>query len=213
MTRSPIKRGWKDRILTGILGHTKPLYDPRQVERYAGERPLQCSLFSFKRRRHRNLIAKHGQRWSLTTTVSAAIYQRQNCGAATALLAYRRTSSKENFVGLATLWDVLRVSCSGPFSCPHRLTRGNSELEANWRCGPRLSRTTWNLSIWTALVSSHRTVEAGVPPSTRLVIPAQPAPEECRHMYKKVRRLRSDVIFKGKNIYWNHIIIIANIIL
>ncbi len=37
-------------------------------------------------------------------------------------------------------------------------------------------------------VSSHRTVDPGVPPSetwsTRLVMPAQPAPGECRRKYK-----------------------------
>ncbi len=39
-----------------------------------------------------------------------------------------------------------------------------------------------------SLVSSHRTAEPGVPPSetksTQLVMPAQPAPGECRRKYK-----------------------------
>ncbi len=67
-------------------------------------------------------------------------YQRQNCGTASASLAYRRSSSKEGFVSLVTLQDVQKVNCTRIFFCPHHLARGTGGLEANCRRGQPRSR-------------------------------------------------------------------------
>ncbi len=120
-----------------------------------------------------------------TSTASAAfdtwdaeiVYRRQKCEAAS--LEYRHSSSKEDFVGLTTLWDVLRVSWLGTSSCPHRgenrargrlkawattLKEDLEPLPGPWVFGYARWRKDWG--------------------PNRLVMPTQPAPGECHHKHK-----------------------------
>ncbi len=157
-------------------------------------------------------VAKRGQcEWptkgcwrSLTMTATAAFYRwgAENCGTASTSLAYRRSSSKEGFVRLVMPQGVPTVNWSRTYFCPQRLARGAYELEASWRLGQPRSKQTWSSSPdhessathdgertgRTSLVNLHRTAEPGVYPSetrsAQLVMPAQPAPGECRHKYK-----------------------------
>ncbi len=82
-------------------------------------------------------------------------YQRQDCGTASASLAFEGSSSKEGFVGLVMVRDFLRVERSGASSCPHRLARGENELQANWSRGPWHSRKTWNPKLDSESSATH----------------------------------------------------------
>ncbi len=80
----------------------------RCVQR-AGSTRLWCDRFC-------STVATDRQKDADGQTASAAFYtrdaeivcQRQTCGAASASLAYRRNSTKEDFVGLVTVIDVPR---------------------------------------------------------------------------------------------------------
>ncbi len=100
------------------------------------------------------------------------------------------------------VWSRCKASRRWTDKGSHGLAGDAAELEASWRCGQPRSRQARSLSPdressathdgertgWKSLVSSRRTVEHEMPPSvtwsTRLAIPAQPAPSECRHKSK-----------------------------
>ncbi len=74
-------------------------------------------------------------------------HQRVNCGTDSAALAYRRSSSNAGFVSLVTPEDGQKVEWSRTYFCPHRLARGEGELQSNWKRRRLRSRQT-NEYFW-----------------------------------------------------------------
>ncbi len=77
---------------------------------------------------------------------------RQNCGGTSASLAYGRSSVQRRL-----LWfgHVHRVDRSRTFYYPHRLPRGENDLDANWTRGPWDSRNTWNFPLDREYSATH----------------------------------------------------------
>ncbi len=127
------------------------------------------------------------------------------------MTAYRRSSSKEDFVGFVMLQNCPAVNWSRIYFCNHRLARGAGQLEANWGCGQPCSGQIQSPSSCREssgthdgertgrkfLVSLRRIIESGVllseTWSAKMVM-------ECHHEYKLVSQTSN----RGQK-WWNNV--------
>ncbi len=109
------------------------------------------------------------------------VHHPWSCVAASALQACRHCSCKEGSAGFIMPQDVLKVRFLVQTSWRPAEDRGNHDCEPS-------ATHDGERAVWKCLVNSHRTIEPAVPPSEtwsmHLVMPAQPAPGECRHKCK-----------------------------